>query len=183
MALTLGVSDKLTTNSFRSMDNNRYLKILCWNVRGINSQEKWDAIRDKISESACQIVCLQETKKDIFDHFYIKKFCPRNLDKFVWSPSDVASGGLLTVWNSNFFDGNLIHANSYAVTCKFTCKLDSKAFHVTNVYGPSNHSQKQAFATWLMNFDTSDFDDWILAGDFNMYRQSDNRNKPGGDLS
>jgi hypothetical protein len=37
MALTLGVSDKLTNNSFGSMDNNRYLKILCWNVRGINS--------------------------------------------------------------------------------------------------------------------------------------------------
>lgn len=74
-------------------------------MRGINSQDKWDAIRDKIAESACQIICLQETKRDAFDHFYIKKFCPRNLDKFVWSPSDGASGGLLTVWNSNVFDG------------------------------------------------------------------------------
>jgi exonuclease III len=141
------------------MDSNRYLKILCWNIRGMNTQEKWDAIRDKISKGACHILCLQETKRDHFDPFYIKKFCPRNLDKFAWSPSDGASGGLLTVWNSSTLDGVLVHANSYALTCKFTSKLDNKDFHITNIYGPSNHSQKQAFATWLMNFDTSEFED------------------------
>ena len=75
------------------MDNNRCTKILFWNVRGINSQTKWDAIRDKIIESACQIVCLQETKRKNFDPFYIKKICPRNLDKFAYSPSVGASGG------------------------------------------------------------------------------------------
>ena len=62
-------------------------------------------------------------------------------------------------------------------------KLDNKSFHVTNIYGPSQSNQKQAFATWLMNFDTSEFDDWLLARDFNMIRQPKNRNKPGGDLS
>jgi exonuclease III len=35
--------------------------VLCWNVRGLNAKEKWEAIRDKISESGCDVVCLQET--------------------------------------------------------------------------------------------------------------------------
>jgi hypothetical protein len=34
------------------------------------------------------------------------------------------------------------------------------------------------FITWLMNFDTSDFDDWLLGGDLNLIRNPDNRNKP-----
>lgn len=34
-----------------------------------------------------------------------------------------------------------------------------------------------------MNFDTSDFDDWVLGGDFNLIRHPENRNKPGGDLT
>jgi hypothetical protein len=34
----------------------------------------------------------------------------------------------------------------------------------------------------MMNFDTSDFDDWIIAGDFNLIRKPKNRNKPCGDL-
>lgn len=34
---------------------------------------------------------------------------------------------------------------------------------------------------WLLNLDTSTFDDWLLVSDFNMYRSTDDRNKPGGD--
>jgi len=74
------------------MDNNRCIEILFWNVKGINFQNKWDAIRDKITESANQIICLQETKRENFDPFYIKKFCHRNLDTFAYSPSVGASG-------------------------------------------------------------------------------------------
>lgn len=43
--------------------------------------------------------------------------------------------------------------------------------------------QKHGFITWLMNFDTSEFENWLLAGDFNLYRQAENRNKPGGNLA
>lgn len=100
---------------FLLMDNNRHMKIMFWNVRGINSQEKWDAIRDKISESACHIICLQESKREVFDSFYIKRFCPRNIDNFAYSPSIGASGGLLTAWNSSMFDGSVVHVNSYDI--------------------------------------------------------------------
>jgi len=90
------------------MDSRRYSKILFWNIRGINYQEKWDALRGKIIESACQIICIQETKREIFDIFYIKKFCPRNFDQFAFSPSVGAIGGLLTAWNSSVFEGSVI---------------------------------------------------------------------------
>ena len=113
------------------------MKIMFWNVRGINSQEKWDAIRDKISESACHIICLQETKREVFDSFYIKRFCPRNIDNFAYSPSIGASGGLLTAWNSSMFDGSVVHVNSYDITVKMFSRLDNKTFHVGNIYGSS----------------------------------------------
>lgn len=48
------------------MNHNRAITILVWNIRGINSQEKCDALRAKIDESAASIVCLQETKKRLF---------------------------------------------------------------------------------------------------------------------
>lgn len=141
------------------LNNTRYNKIIFWNIRGVNFQEKWDAIKDKISESACQVLCLQEIKKESFDIFYIKKFCPRNIDQFAFSPSNGASGGLLTAWNSSIFYGSVIQYNSYAITVKLICRLDNKSFHVTNIYGPSHSAQKLGFVTWLMNLDTSDFDD------------------------
>jgi len=77
-------------------------KILCWNVRGINSVSKWDSVRDKIVESGCDIVCLQETKRESFDLHYIKNFCPPAFDTFEFLPSVGASGGIITIWKSLF---------------------------------------------------------------------------------
>lgn len=65
---------------------NRCWDILNWNIRGINSQDKWLAIGKKIEESACAIVCLQETKREMFDVVPIELinllFCP--LVVFLW---------------------------------------------------------------------------------------------------
>jgi hypothetical protein len=89
----------------------------------------------------------------------MKKFCNKNFDQFAFSPSIGAPGGLLTAWNGSLFDGVVVQCNSYAITIKLTCKLDNKGFHVTNIYGLSHSAQKQGFITWLMNLDSSDFDD------------------------
>lgn len=52
----------------------RNWKVLCWNVRGINSDEKWNPIRDTIIEANCDVFCFQETKRQSFDTQFIRKF-------------------------------------------------------------------------------------------------------------
>lgn len=128
------------------MSNNRLTKILVWNIRGLNSQEKWDALRAKIAESDCQILCLQETKREHFDLFYLKKFCPRNLDKFVFFPSTGSSGGLITIWNGSFFDGTLVQANSYAISVNFCSLYDNKPFLCPTFMAPLAHLK-----SWLLS--------------------------------
>lgn len=71
--------------------------ILCWNIRGLNGSRKWDAVRDKIKESATSVICLQETKKESVDMSFIRKFAPRRFDHFDFIPSVDASGGILVV--------------------------------------------------------------------------------------
>jgi hypothetical protein len=53
---------------------------------------------------------------------------------------------------------------------------------LSNIYGPSASAAKLPFITLWLNLDTSSFENWILAGDFNLYRNQENRSKPGGDL-
>lgn len=77
--------------------------ILCWNIRGINASEKWDAVRNKIEESSFSVICLQETKREHFDISCIRKFAPRRFDSFDFIPSVGASGGILVVRNSAIF--------------------------------------------------------------------------------
>lgn len=84
---------------------NKAWNILCWNIRAINSDSKWDALRNKIDESACSVFCLQETKRNDFDTQYIKKFAPKRFDRFDFIPWVGSSGGILVAWISTVFDG------------------------------------------------------------------------------
>ena len=84
---------------------NRSWNILNWNVRGINSSDKWLAISNKIEESQCSVICLQETKREVFDISYLRKFAPKRINKFEFSPSIGASGGLLVAWSYAMFQG------------------------------------------------------------------------------
>lgn len=81
--------------------NIRHWNVLSWNVRGINFDKTWDAVRDRILNSACDIVCLQETKRENFDLQFIRKICPPYFDQFVFLPS--AGGIIAIIWNQLSF--------------------------------------------------------------------------------
>jgi hypothetical protein len=50
----------MTQEQMLSMDSNptRNWSILNWNVRGLNSVDKCNAIRSKIEESSCSVYCI-----------------------------------------------------------------------------------------------------------------------------
>lgn len=91
-----------------------------------------------------------------------------------------ASSGLLTIWIGNLFDGTIACDNSYSITVKFKSLLSDQTFYVSNIYGPSSPAEKASFVNWLYNVDASSYEDWLLVGDFNFIRVSENRNKLGG---
>jgi exonuclease III len=105
--------------------NHRCWKVLCWNVRGINSAEKWNPIKDTLTEASCDIFCFQETKRQICDTQFLRKFSPPGFASFEILPSIGASGGLITGWKSSVFSGQLVFQNSFAITIKFIAKHNS----------------------------------------------------------
>jgi exonuclease III len=162
---------------------NRLWHILCWNVHGINSSERWPHLRSKIEESSASIVCLQETKKRHFDASFIRKFAPKRFDKFSFVPSDGASGGLLVLWVGNSFVGEVLLEESFGIVISFTSVLSLEKFTLVNVYGPCEGLERENFVAWLFHLDIADDEIWILLGDFNFYRFVENRNQPGANLS
>lgn len=124
------------------MNNNRSWNILNWNIRGLNAENKWLALMQKIEESACSIVCLQETKRENFDLHYIRNFCPNRFNKFEFLPSIGASGGLVIAWNGALFSGEMIFQNKFSLSIQFTSNLSNQSWILTNVYGPCDHNEK-----------------------------------------
>jgi exonuclease III len=154
--------------------------VLCWNVRGLNAKEKWEAIRDKISESSCDDICLQETKRQFFDVQFIKKFCPSSFAAFEFLPSVGTSGGIITIWKSSHFSGSLAFSNEYAISIEFLSKHDQSAWLLTNVYGPYTSEGKINFLNWMKDIQIAQELDWLIVSDFNLIRGPHNRNKLGG---
>lgn len=163
--------------------SNRSWNLLCWNIRGINAVEKCDAIWDKIEESACTVICLQETKHEHFDMSYICKFEPRRFDQFDYIPSIGASGRLLLAWNSSIFGGVVMDKQSFGITVKFTLAHNVEVWFLTNVYGPCDDPARTAFINWFKGHKIHDTCNWIFLGDSNFYRSLNNRNRPGGNLA
>jgi hypothetical protein len=87
---------------------------------------------------------------------------------------------LLTIQNPALFDGSLLSANAYSITVKLTCAINGNSLCFSNIYGPAAVFERVVFINWLYSFDTSEFDDWLLAGDFNLIRSLANRNKDSG---
>jgi endonuclease/exonuclease/phosphatase family metal-dependent hydrolase len=161
----------------------RLWNILCWNIRGLNGDDKWPSIRNKIEESSAAVICLQETKMTSFDNTSIRSFAPKRFNHFVCVPSIGASGGLLVLWNSSVFAGTIILQESFAVVVRFTSVMTAQSWTLVNVYGPCVEPRRSDFVNWLHNQDIPDDDDWILVGDFNFYRYVESRNKPGGNFN
>lgn len=150
-----------------------------WNVKGVNSDKKWNSIRDKIIESKSEIICLQETKRESFDSNYIKNFCPLDFDAFQFLPSIGASGGILVAWKSAAFSGNLVFSNNFALSIEFTSKLSNDTWILTTIYAPCTLSGKIEFLEWFGEIDMPHDIDWLVVGDFNLIRRPKDRNKEG----
>lgn len=160
--------------------NNKTWNVLCWNIRGINSDKKWNAIRDRVVECHCDVICLQETKKEIFDLMFLRNLCPPSFDKFEYLPSMGASGGIIIIWKSSMFHCQLMFQNDYALTVEFSSLHNAASWLLTNVYAPCTHEGKRAFLDWFKNIQMPDHIDWLILGDFNLCRSPADRNQPGG---
>jgi hypothetical protein len=157
-------------------------RILSWNIHGINRADKWPLIRNKIEESLASIICLQETKRGDFDLNFIKSFAPRRFDQFAFVPLEGASGGLLVLWASNMFVGQVLFQEIFGIVIHFTSTTSSDNFFLVNVYGPCEGVARENFVAWLFGLDIADDALWLLVGDFNFYRYSNSRNRPGANL-
>lgn len=131
-------------------------KVLCWNIRGINSANKWNAICDRIIKSNCELACFQETKRASFDLAFIRQFSPPSFDRFEFLPSVAASGGSLIIWKSSLITGELVFQNTYATSIEFTSIYNNAVWLLINIYAPCTPLGKREFIQWFRNIQMPD---------------------------
>jgi exonuclease III len=114
-------------------------------VRGINSSWKWDLVRNSIADSQCDIVCLQETKKEVIDVPFHRKVSRAFFDSHVFLPSVGASGGILIAWKESLFYALKSEKNSFSLTMEFCSKHNNASWLLTCIYAPCTLEGKIVF--------------------------------------
>jgi exonuclease III len=128
-------------------------------------------------------LCIQETKRELFDQTYIRNFCPSQFDSFDYIPLVGSSGGTLVVSKGSKFFGHVIFQNEFAMSLEFVSTISNASWVLTHIYAPCTIEDKQRFLNWFHNIDMAEDTDWLVVGDFNLMRKPKDRNKPGSNLS
>lgn len=118
------------------------MKILSWNIRGINNEIARANLGDLIKDTKADVICLQETKCD--DENRLKKSYPFNTGfyGFVCQPSLGLSGGLVTLWSQNNVKCIALAQSRFWIWVTFSLTSGLGNFHIINVYSPLDLSLK-----------------------------------------
>lgn len=163
--------------SASNLNSNRSLSILSWNVRGLGDPEKCNVVRDAIASANPSIMCFQESKLHSFDLFKVKTFLPPQLAQSHVSLCAIGSrGGLITAWNSALWSMTLHVSRSHSLTASLDSTLSDFSIHITNVYGPSDHKNTDAFLHELAMILPEIAGPWVIIGDFNLIRSREDKN-------
>ena len=149
------------------------MNIISYNVRGLGRGVKWPAIRRMVKEHHIDLLCLQETKKEIID---------KSLCQALWGDSEIgweaypsvnSAGGILCIRNEREFkvESRFIGAGFILLSGKRG--QESQPVHIVNIYSPCNLQEKRVLwdsVSQLKNQNASGY--WFILGDFNNIRTS-----------
>lgn len=145
------------------------VKIICWNVRGLNSRARRDAVRDIVCDSHASIVCLQETKLQLVDDSIIREMLgPCFTANYFVLPASGTRGGMILAASDRFFVLSNCQATPGTISASVSMLNDRIAWTITCVYGPQGESEKVAFIEELRALSATTGRQWLLLGDFNL---------------
>jgi exonuclease III len=119
------------------------MKIVSWNVRGFGRVDKRNEARKLVREKNPSIVCLQETKLQVCDDFLCTSVWGNTPFGFSFRPSEGASGGLLTIWDSMEVEMWSSVSSDHVLWCHGRFLKTGEEFWVANVYAPCDLGAKQ----------------------------------------
>ncbi len=141
------------------------MKIISWNIRGLNGTHKQEIMRNLIRDQRPDILMIQETKmkKD-----FLGKIMFSNLMSGEASDSDGSSRGLLTLFNTKIFRMKYSYNEGNILLCKVFHIPSNDSRFLLNLYAPNNKRERNNYWTRAQSLVQSrNLKKGIIMGDFN----------------
>ncbi len=116
------------------------LKLLSWNVRGLNDPKKREVLKNWLRKWKVDVVCLQETKLDRVDWRIIQSIWG---NRFVgWAAPNAVNtvGGILLLWDKRVLEMTDSRVGSFLVSCCWKGLLDGFEWVGSGVWPESRRS-------------------------------------------
>lgn len=151
------------------------IKILSWNVRGLNEAEKRSTIKSLFHKWKADIVCLQETKIEDWSPLLIRQVWGNRWVEWATLNSIGRSGGVIVLWDKRQWSNRGVHQGLYTISCMLESSQEDLRWCSTGVYGPHNNIERENFWHELAAIRGIWENQWVIGGDFNVCRYESER--------
>ncbi|WMV46022.1 hypothetical protein MTR67_039407 [Solanum verrucosum] len=113
---------------------------------------------------------IEETKFQGDIREIIKDLWSNRWVKYVQLEANGTRGGIILMWNSRLWDGEICETGTYCITCKFVGKTRDFSWHMIGVYAPNSTLEREE-VWWELGAVRGLFTGpWVVVGDFNTVR-------------
>ena len=144
------------------------MKLISWNIRGLNSLRKGRLLKNMLMQEKPTILFLQETK---CNSLVLEKIAAKAWPGGLVTAVDAqgASGGLAVLWDARVIQLDNIHANKNFIQAIFHIIGTNTHGHMTNVYFPQETIHKAEILDTLLELNSNRLHPLSISrGDFNM---------------
>jgi len=106
------------------------VKIISWNVRGLNCRDKRRIINSVFQEWKADVICLQETKLEGENGEAIRQVWGSRGVKYAQLEASGTRGGILMLWDSKHWEGKVVEIGVYTLTCGFKSRNCDFEWHM-----------------------------------------------------
>ncbi|KAJ9704109.1 hypothetical protein PVL29_005411 [Vitis rotundifolia] len=152
------------------------LKILSWNVRGVNDSSKRKLIKSIVRKQKVDLLCIQETKMQVMSEGVV-----RSLGSGIFLDWRVlnairSAGGILICWDKRSMEILEWEEGQFSISCKFKNVDDGVVWVFTGVYGPFSREERECLWEEIRAIRGLWEEPWCLGGDFNTILYHSERN-------
>lgn len=143
------------------------MKILVWNVRGLNSPARRTTIAQIVMAANPSVVCFQETKMEIVTLDIVKHCLGNKFETFYYLPAVGTRRGILLAWDATMVAPSHPHYTQNTLTALVKPRVGQE-WWITGVYGPQLDGDKIVFLQEIVDVRDLQAGPWMLLGDFNL---------------
>ena len=146
------------------------LKMVSWNVRGLNDSQKHLVVRNLLHEWKCDVVCLQEIKLAGIDRQLVCSIWGCLYVDWVALDADQTAGGVLIIWDRRVLEKLEVMVGSFSVSVQWKGVEDGFIWACSVVYGPNDNNLRGDLWDELVGIQQYWNVPWCCFGDFSIVR-------------